>query len=515
MIHTFQLRVPLQEAADKDLLKTRAARKIGCPEETIDALSIQRRSLDARGKNPVFVLQVAACLGEPAPDLFRPKKYRPAGPDKKVVVVGSGPAGLFAALRLIEHGIRPVILERGKNVTERRFDLKTINREGVCNPDSNYCFGEGGAGTYSDGKLFTRSTKKGNVKEILSILVQHGAAADILIDVHAHIGSNRLPKIIQAIRNTILSCNGEIHFNARVTDLMISGGELKGVRTADREYPADAVILATGHSARDIYFLLDRKKISLEAKPFALGVRVEHPQALINTLQYGTHAADPHLPAASYSLSCQAGGAGVYSFCMCPGGMLVPAATGPGELVLNGMSNSARNLPRANAGVVVTVDQRLWKTSSIKPHLSGLIFQQAIEKRAFEAGGGSMAAPAQRITDFMAGRVSASLPSTSYIPGVVSLPVSDILGPEISQALISGFKQFEHRMKGYVTDEAMVLAVESRTSSPVRIPRDPAGRMHPEIKGLFPAGEGAGYSGGIVSSALDGQISADAVSAFL
>ena len=488
-----------------------AAGTLNCSADEITGIRILRRSLDARGKSPKVVLTAEIYFGGPDPALYEPMVFRPVTGKKTAVIVGSGPAGLFAALELIRHNIRPIVLERGNDVTARRFDLKKINRDGICHPDSNYCFGEGGAGTYSDGKLYTRATKRGNVREILALLVQHGASPDILVDAHPHIGSNRLPKIIAAIRDTILSCGGEILFNTRVTGLIVFGGRIQGVTTLTREFPSPAVILATGHSARDIYYLLDHLSIRLEAKPFAMGVRVEHPQALINSIQYGRHAGNPHLPAASYSLSGQFGGAGVYSFCMCPGGMLVPAATAPGELVLNGMSNSARNLANANAGMVVTVDENLWQRHQEKDHFGGLAFQQEIEHKAFIAGGGTLAAPAQRLTDFLADRVSPTLPHTSYIPGAVSFPVRDILGPAITRALKQGFEAFGKKLKGYVTDEALVLAVESRTSSPVRIPRDPGTRMHPDIHGLFPAGEGAGYSGGIVSSALDGQITARAV----
>lgn len=340
--------------------------------------------------------------------------------------------------------------------------------------------------------------------------MQHGASPDILADAHPHIGSNRLPKIITAIRKTLLSCGGEIHFNTRITGLILAGDRIHGVTTLTREFLSPAVVLATGHSARDIYYLLDNLGIRLEAKPYAMGVRVEHPQALINEMQYGRHSGNPHLPAARYAFSGQFNGTGVYSFCMCPGGMLVPAATAPGELVLNGMSSSARNLANANAGMVVTVDDRLWRHHQKHSHFAGLAFQQEIEQKAFSAGGSTLAAPAQRLTDFLVNRVSASLPPSSYIPGAVTYPVKDILGPGITRALKQGFAAFGKKMKGYVTNQALILAVESRTSSPVRIPRDPGTRMHPEIHGLYPAGEGAGYSGGIVSSALDGQLSAKA-----
>ena len=489
-----------------------AARALSLDAQDISGIRVLRRSLDARGKNPVYVLTVEIFCGEPTADLFEPVLFKPVTGKKRVAIVGSGPSGLFAALELIRNNIKPVIIERGKDVKNRRFDLKPLNRDGVCDPDSNYCFGEGGAGTYSDGKLYTRSTKRGNIRDILALLVQHGASPDILIDAHPHIGSNRLPKIIAAIRETILSNGGEIHFNERVIDLILSGNTIKGVRTKEREFPADAVILATGHSARDIYYLLDQKGILIEAKPYAMGVRVEHPQELINTIQYGRHAGKFNLPTAKYSLSGQFNQAGVYSFCMCPGGMIVPAATSSGELVLNGMSNSKRNMPNANAGIVVTVDERLWHHHRDKGPLAGLAFQQEIERKAFEAGGSTMAAPAQRLPDFLSDKLSKKLPTTSYMPGTVSYPVKEVLGPFISDALKHGFETFGRKMRGFITETAQILAVESRTSSPVRIPRDPKSRRHPDIENLYPAGEGAGYAGGIVSSALDGQITAKALS---
>ncbi len=515
MIRQTTLRVRPEDIQDSLVLKKAAAKALKVSVDAIDGVQIRRRSLDARSKHPVFELHVLVYSGEPVKDLQVPVKFDPVAGGKKMIVVGSGPAGLFAALRLIEHGIVPIVLERGKDVRSRRFDLKTINTEGQCHPDSNYCFGEGGAGTYSDGKLYTRSTKRGNIGRLLSILIQHGADPDILVNAHPHIGSNRLPRIIEAMRNTILACNGQIHFNSRVDDLILKNGRIKGVRTGDTEFLAQGVILATGHSARDVYMLLDRNDIALASKPYAMGVRVEHPQEIINTMQYGETANSSHLPVASYSLSCQVGKAGVYSFCMCPGGMLVPAATEPGELVLNGMSNSLRNLPLANAGMVVTVDAPLYEKYSSHNHFSGLEFQKELERKAFEAGGKTLAAPAQRLTDFLEDRVSRDLPKTSYIPGVVSHPLERVLGPFITDALKAGFQTFSQQKKGYVTQEALVLAVESRTSSPVRIPRKPDTLMHPQVTGLFPAGEGAGYAGGIVSSALDGEASADAAAAWL
>ncbi len=516
MIQTVSLRIPFDAASDTEAIKQAAAAALKISEQAIGDIRVLRRSLDARGSQPLFQIQVAVSSGaDVLEDLQIPVCYHPVSPAKKVIIAGSGPAGLFAALRLIEHGIQPIILERGKDVRNRRFDLKTLNRQGICNQDSNYCFGEGGAGTYSDGKLYTRSTKRGNVKKMLSVLVQHGASKEILVDAHPHIGSNRLPKIIEAIRQTILACNGQIHFNARVAGLILKNGRINGVTTASESFTADAVVLATGHSARDIYHMLDRCGIALAFKPFAMGVRVEHPQELINTIQYGKHAQNDLLPAATYSLACQVEKTGVYSFCMCPGGMLVPAATAPEELVLNGMSNSQRNLPFANAGIVASVDDACVEAYAHHAHFKGLMFQQQMEKAAFDAGGRTLAAPAQRLTDFLNDRISTALPKTSYIPGAVSFPLARLMGPAITAALKQGFSRFDRKMKGFITHEALVLAVESRTSSPVRILRDLKTRMHPQILGLFPAGEGAGFAGGIVSSALDGEASADAVAGYI
>jgi len=516
MIRDITLRIQPDKIHNLEHIRESAAKALKMDIQAIDAVQITRRSVDARGRVPVFQIQAKVYSKESAQELLLPVKYEPVKTNKKAIIVGSGPAGLFAALRLIEKGILPVILERGKDVKERRFDLKILQTEGAVNPDSNYCFGEGGAGTYSDGKLYTRSTKRGDVKKILSILVQHGAIPDILVNAHPHIGSNKLPRIIQAIRDRILNCNGRIHFNSRMTDLMIRHGKIQGVRTEHQEFEADAVILATGHSARDSYELLDKNHILLEAKPYAMGVRVEHPQELINAIQYGKSKDNPFLPTAAYSLACQVGRAGVYSFCMCPGGMLIPASTAPGELVLNGMSNSLRNLPYANAGMVVTIDSSQYGHLDKKfRHFSGLEFQKQMEQKAFLAGGGTQAAPAQILTDFLEDRVSETLPVTSYIRGIVRYPLKEILGPYITEALKQAFHIFGRKMKGYITEEAKLLAVESRTSSPVRIPRKSDTRMHPQIHGLFPAGEGAGYAGGIMSSAIDGEVTADAVFVYL
>jgi len=515
MIRKTSLRIPPEKLADSLFIKQSAAAALKIDAADIDAVQIQRRSIDARGRTPMIQIQVGVFSGEAVEELARPVEYPQVKPGKTVVVVGSGPAGLFAALRLIELGIRPVVIDRGKNVKDRRFDLKPLHIKGLVNPDSNYCFGEGGAGTYSDGKLYTRSTKRGDVRKILSVLVQHGAVHDILVNSHPHIGTNRLPGIIKNIRKTILDSGGEIHFNSRVVDLVINNGKIEGVQTDKAEFVSDAVILATGHSARDVYYLLDRHGLRLEAKSFAMGVRVEHPQDLINAIQYGSDKDSTYLPTAAYSLSCQVNGVGIYSFCMCPGGMLVPASTAPGELVLNGMSNASRNMPYANAGMVVSIDSRVYRGYEKFTHFAGLEFQKDIEKKAFCAGGGTQAAPAQRLTDFLKDRVSPSLPGTSYIPGMVSYDLKRVLGPHISENLKAGLKVFGRNMKGYLIEEATLLAVESRTSSPVRIPRDKTTWMHPQVQGLFPAGEGAGYAGGITSSAIDGDGCADAVLGYL
>ncbi len=511
LIQDITLRILPENITDMTHIRQQAAQALKTDAADLDAVQILRRSVDARGRLPVFQIRVRVYINEPLRDIYQPVSYQPVKTGKKVLIAGSGPAGLFAALRLIEKGIVPIVLERGKEVRQRRFDLKPLLAHGRLNPESNYCFGEGGAGTFSDGKLYTRSTKRGDIHNILSILVQHGADRDILVNAHPHLGSNRLPTIIRAVRDTILACNGQIHFNARVDGLMLKNGRIRGVRTMDREFEADAVILATGHSARDVFRLLDESRVRLEAKPFAMGVRVEHPQSLINAIQYGKQKNSPFLPVAEYSLACQVGRAGVYSFCMCPGGMLIPASTQPGELVLNGMSNSRRNMPRANAGIVVSVGpDRYGHLFESFGAFAGLEYQRQMEEKAFLAGGPAQTAPAQVLTDFMEDRISTRLPATSYIPGVISRPLNEVLPSDLIQALKEAFRIFDRKMKGFVTKEALVLAVESRTSSPVRIPRDPGSLMHPDVQGLFPAGEGAGYAGGIVSSAMDGQAAAEA-----
>lgn len=475
-----------------------------------------KKSIDARSKFVVYRYQVDVYLNEEPADLKSIISYEPVNSNKKVIIVGFGPAGMFASLRLIELGIKPVIIERGKDVQTRRRDIRALHQDHIVNPDSNYCFGEGGAGTYSDGKLYTRSTKRGNVKKILDILVQHGANPDILIDSHPHIGSNRLPKIVASIRETILKNGGEIYFNSRVSDLIIKNKRMTGVRVNDNsEIIGDAVILSTGHSARDIYYLLHKDKIRIEPKPFAMGVRIEHPQALINEIQYHTKEKHTNLPSASYNLACNVDERGVYSFCMCPGGIIVPTATSPGEIVVNGMSLSKRNSPFANSGFVVEVNEKDWKEYENYYPFSGLLLQQALERHCFELAGRTQSAPAQRVTDFVNQRISSTLPKSSYISGLTSSPLHSELPEFITYRLKEALRIFDNKMKGYFSEEAILVAVESRTSSPIRIPRDRETFMHTEIEGLFPCGEGAGYAGGIVSAAIDGENCADAVKKFV
>lgn len=482
----------------------------------ISALVIKRRSIDARTKVPLFIMLVDVYINEIPHAESKEIVYKPVTGNQKVIVVGFGPSGMYAALRLIELNIKPIIIERGKDVQTRRRDLKVIQKDGIVNPDSNYCFGEGGAGAYSDGKLYTRSTKRGDIKKTLNILVQHGAIDDILIDTHPHIGSNKLPKVVQAIRETILRCGGEINFKSRVTDLIIDKQIIKGVRVNDKdEFLADAVILAAGHSARDIYYLLHKNGVLIEPKPFAMGVRIEHPQQLINEIQYHSKNHDKNLPTASYSLACRIETKSVYSFCMCPGGIIVPAATSPGEVVVNGMSLSRRNSPFANSGLVVSVDESDWQKYSSAYPFSALLLQQEVEQLAFNLANQTQKAPAQRVTDFVNGRFSATLPLTSYIPGLTSAPLHEKLPEFMVKNLKIALLEFARKKPGYYSDEALITAVESRTSSPIRIPRDKESYMHTEIKGLFPVGEGAGYAGGIVSAAVDGENCANGVGKFL
>lgn len=507
-----------EEAFDDAVFPAILYRKLNLPEDGQVIVRPLKRSIDARGRHVVVRMQVEVIPREEFSLIHEERRhYENVSNAKQVVIVGSGPAGLFAAMRLIELGIKPVILERGKDVRSRRRDLAGINKEHVVNPDSNYCFGEGGAGTYSDGKLYTRSKKRGDIRRILEIMVAHGAKEEILFDAHPHIGTNKLPALIAAIRETILQSGGEILFNTRVDDFILEGDSLRGVVTqqGDPVY-GEAVILATGHSAKDIFHLLYRRGIQIEAKPFALGVRVEHQQSLIDHVQYHCSTdRGQYLPASSYSLVHQARVAkedrGVFSFCMCPGGFIVPSATAPGEVVVNGMSPSRRDSRFANSGIVVAVDVRDFATCAEWGPLAGLHFQSAIEQRACQIAGGSQTAPAQRLVDFIEGRVSSSLPESSYQPGLMSVDMKDVLPAFIVSALKQGFRNFGTKMNGYLTNDAQIVGVESRTSSPVKVPRDKETLMHTQIKKLYPCGEGAGYAGGIVSAAMDGERCAEAI----
>lgn len=513
MVKELQLRITLKEEERSDILVLKSALKLDIDREDITGVKILRKSIDARKPKIILNYKVAVYIREALPKNSDYKfDYKDVSKGKPVHIIGFGPAGMYAALRCIELGFKPIVLERGKNVKDRRRDLKAINQDHFVNEDSNYCFGEGGAGTYSDGKLYTRSLKRGDVRRIFENLVFHGATDQILVDAHPHIGTNKLPKVVQNIRETILNYGGEIHFETRVTDFIIKDNTIKAIQLLNKEeIPIEKVILATGHSARDIFYLLHKKDIALEAKSFAMGVRVEHPQHIIDSIQYHC-SGDRHelLPAASYGLVQQVNDRGVYSFCMCPGGFIVPAATANGEVVVNGMSPSKRNNLFANSGIVVEIDvhKDLPKYEKFGV-LKGLEYQKNLERLAFTAGGRSQVAPAQRLTDFVDGNLSSSLNPTSYQPGLNSAPLHSLLPKFIGSRLRKGFQAFGQKMKGYHTEEANVVGVESRTSSPVSIPRKD-NLAHPEISNLFPCGEGGGYAGGIVSAAMDGERCAEA-----
>lgn len=496
------------EAASDSIIKNYIASTEVVNPSSVTGFIINKHSIDARGKQVWINLSITAFINEP----FRQRELvsftfqQVEKAEKKVIIIGAGPAGLFAALQLIEKGIKPIILERGKDVRARRRDLAILNKQGEVNPESNYCFGEGGAGTYSDGKLYTRSSKRGDINRILNLFVHFGAEEKILFESHPHIGTNKLPHIITAMRHKIIECGGEFLFEKKVVDFTITNEEITRVRTRDGDlFQADAFILATGHSARDIFELLNNKKIWIETKPFALGVRVEHPQSLIDSAQYHCAVRSEYLPPAAYSWVQQVNGKGVFSFCMCPGGIIAPAATSPGELVVNGWSPSKRNNSFANSGIVVSIEAKDIKAFEKFGPLAAMYFQQSVEKKAFEKGGGKFVAPAQRLVDFTENKISSSLPDCSYLPGISSVSLKEVLPGFIHQRLQQGFKEYGKKMKGYLTNDAIVVATESRTSSPIRIPRNPDTLQHPQISNLYPCGEGAGYAGGIVSAAMDGE----------
>lgn len=515
-----EIRIAPEDFDDIELLKGSLAKSAGIPKGQVKDFRIIRRSLDARYRPPLYLVRAQITAGEPLPSIPQELDNLPyVATAPEVHIIGAGPAGYFAALECIREGLRPVIIERGKDVQARRKDLRAIQQEGIVNPHSNYCFGEGGAGTYSDGKLYTRSGKRGNIDYVLRILKACGAHPDILMDAHPHIGSNKLPGIIANMRKIIEEHGGAVLFNSHVSGLECKGTSPRRISALEingnERMEVSHVILATGHSARDIFRLLIDHSIHIEAKPFALGVRVEHAQRFVDQCQYGVSPRGPHLPAASYALNAQAGNRGVFSFCMCPGGLIVPAATAPGEIVVNGMSLSRRDSPYANSGVVTSVELEDMQPYRATGVLMGVALQQEVEQRMFNAGTGSQAAPAQRLTDFLAGRMSKDVPPSSYIPGLFSAPVHELLPRWIYERLAFGIRGFDHKMKGYIDAEAVVVATESRTSSPVRIPRNPETAMHIEIEGLFPCGEGAGYAGGILSAAMDGQFVARAVKKYI
>ena len=517
MIKKIELVLLPQEAADKAKQADIIAKHLSLSSERIFAIKILKRSIDARSRQPKIRIAAEVFIDEqPAQREDFSNRYhfnRDVSKSEPVLIIGFGPAGMFAALRLIELGYKPVIIERGKDIQKRRRDLAAINKLGIVNPDSNYCFGEGGAGTYSDGKLYTRSSKRGDVNRILEILVMHGSDENILIDAHPHIGTNKLPKVVESIRKTILIAGGEIHFETILKDFIIKDQSIRGIvasrNDVTKEYYSDRVILATGHSARDIFYLLDKNKILIEAKPFALGVRMEHPQQIIDKLQYHCDIRSEFLPPASYAIANQSGDRGVYSFCMCPGGIIAPAATDQNEIVVNGWSPSKRNNPFANSGLVVSINEKDYSTKDATP-LDALLYQQRVELKAFVHGGGKLKAPAQRLVDFVHGKISSDLPVNSYLPGLTSVMLNETLPEAVTIALRESLKVFGKKMKPLFTNEAVLVATESRTSSPVRIPRNKETLEHIQLRGLYPCGEGAGYAGGIVSAAMDGERCAEA-----
>ncbi len=502
------IQVSPEIASNESLLKDYLAKQIKVTSNEIQHITIQKRSVDARQKAIKINLKVLVFLQN---EVFIEQKiqlpdYKNVINAQEVIIVGAGPAGLFAALQLIELGLKPIVIERGKDVRGRRRDLKAINVDHIVNKDSNYCFGEGGAGTYSDGKLYTRSKKRGDVTRILELLVAFGASEDILIEAHPHIGTNKLPQIIQDIREKIIEMGGKVLFETRLTDILIKNNEVQGIVTQNGDtIIASKIILATGHSARDIFELLDRKKVFIEAKPFALGVRAEHPQSLIDSIQYSCDYRGELLPPAPYSIVKQVNGRGMYSFCMCPGGVIAPCATSPGEVVTNGWSPSKRDQSTANSGIVIELKLEDFKPFAKYGALAGMEFQKAIEQKSWDLAGKTQKVPAQRMVDFTQNKVSNSIPKTSYVPGTTSVEMGQVFPSFLTQILREGFSEFGKSMRGYLTNEAILHAPESRTSSPVRIPRDSETLEHVQVKGLYPCGEGAGYAGGIISAAIDGE----------
>jgi uncharacterized FAD-dependent dehydrogenase len=520
LIETVDIVLPLEKSEKDDARRIAAALKLGIPVERIGGIKLRKHSIDSRQRSVKVQLRLDVSLDGPLPPdaPFAWTVPLLASDARQVIIVGCGPAGMFAALRCLENGVKPILLERGKDASARRFDLAPILREGRVIEESNYCFGEGGAGTFSDGKLYTRATKRGPVARIYEILVAHGAPEVILTDAHPHIGSNLLPSVVKSIRESILSAGGEVRFQTKVTDFIIRSQQIRGVITATgEEILANSVILATGHSARDIYRLLVAKKILLEAKPFAVGFRIEHSQPFIDEAQYHLYPGQQRprlLPAARYRLATKIRGRGVHSFCMCPGGWIVPASTENDEVVVNGMSLSRRDSPFANSGMVATVEpEDLTLLAREHGILAGLVFQKNLEQAAKLAGGGGQVAPGQRVTDFISGKTSANLPDTSYFPGASSAPLHEILPRWITSRMREGLTLFGHQIHGYISHEVLLLGFETRTSSPVRIPRRDDTLEHPEITGLYPCGEGAGYAGGIVSAAMDGMRIAEAACA--
>ncbi len=516
--------LPLADSEDRAKQKRALARKLRVPPAAITDWRLVKHSIDARKEEIKIQLRLEVALGDSTLPAEEEWSYNlPAVPSgaRSVVIVGCGPAGIFAALTCLKQGVKPIILERGKDASARRFDLAPILRQGKVIEDSNYCFGEGGAGTFSDGKLYTRATKRGIVREVYETLVAHGAPREILTDAHPHVGSNLLPNVVKAMRASILEAGGEVHFQSKVCDFLLTGKDgdaqrqISGVTLTDgREFTGDAVILATGHSARDIYALLAERQLQLEQKPFAIGFRIEHPQPLIDSIQYHTSREEQRhemLPAARYRLATKISGRGVHSFCMCPGGFIVPAATENDEVVVNGMSLARRDSPFANSGLVVTIEpEDTRKFQAEHGVLAGIAYQRHLETTAKVAGGGGQVAPAQRLTDYLQGKASADLPKTSYFPGLNSARLDTLIPKSHTTRLQRGLKLFGQQMKGYETEEALLLGFETRTSSPVRIPRDDETLMHPQIHQLFPCAEGAGYAGGIVSAAMDGVKCANA-----